>query len=294
GFEAVDTPRLTEEIAATLSASPDLQAEVLSPARSASGLRLGKVALVVVPLGSYEYRFDPTRPESLLARTLVDEVLQQAAGRRDPVKKVLTPVTEPGARYIDFLIPGLIGMNLMSGGMWGLGFVIVEMRSRKLLKRLVAAPMRRSEFLSAMMASRIVFMIIEVVLLLSFSWLVFGVVIRGSLLTTMLLGLVGALCFGALGLLVASRAERIETVSGLMNVIMLPMFVFSGIFFSSDRFPDVLQPAIRLLPLTLLNDAFRAVIIEGADLPSQSGRILLLGIWGVACFALSLRWFRWT
>lgn len=277
-----------------LNRSPQFHAEVLSPTESASQFRIGKVALVLVPGPTYEYRYDPSRPDSVLARALVNDFLQEAAGRQDAVEDVASPVTEPGARYIDFLIPGLIGLNLMSGGMWGVGFVTVDMRSRNLLKRLVATPMRKSEFIAAMIGSRIVFMLIEVLLLLVFGWIVFDLIIRGSLVATLVIGLLGALCFGSLGLLVASRARKVEAVSGLMNLVMLPMFIFSGIFFSSERFPDVLQPAIKALPLTALNDALRAVIIEGADFPSQLGRMAFLGVWAAVCFALSVRWFRWT
>jgi ABC-type multidrug transport system permease subunit len=281
-------------VADTLNADPQFQAKLCQPADCRTKLRLGKVGLVVVPGQSFEYHFDPTRPDSLLARTLVDDLLQQAAGRKDPVVKIDRPATEPGARYIDFLIPGILGMNLMSGGMWGVGFVTVDMRIRKLLKRLVSTPMRRSEFLAAMMASRLLFTLTEMVLLLLFGWLVFDIGVRGSLVTTLFIALLGALCFGALGLLVASRAQKIETLSGLMNLIMMPMFVFSGIFFSSDRFPDWLQPAIHALPLTPLNDALRAVIIEGADLASQAGRLAYLAVFAAGCFGLSQRWFRWT
>ena len=291
---AVEEHTEAAAIVELLNESSQFDARLLSNQESASQLRLGKVALVLVPGRSYEYRFDPNRPDSLLARTLVDQFLQEAAGRRDPVEIMETPVSEPGARYIDFLIPGLIGLNLMSGGMWGVGFVTVDMRSRKLLKRLVATPMRKSEFLSALIASRIVFMLIEVLLLLVFGWLVFDMVLRGSILLTLAIGLLGALCFASLGLLVASRARKVEAVSGLMNLVMLPMFVFSGIFFSSDKFPDVIQPAIQALPLTALNDALRAVIIEGADFPSQLGRIAILVAWMVVSFAVSLRIFRWS
>jgi ABC-type multidrug transport system permease subunit len=297
---AIENRPAAKRVATILNGSGQFDAEILSAAECASKLRLGNVALVIAPGESagaepiYTYRFDPTRPDSTLARILVDDALQRAAGRKDPVERLDQPVSQPGARYIDFLIPGLIGMNLMSGGMWGLGFVIVDMRSRKLLKRLLASPMRRSEFLAAMMASRIVFMLIQVILLLAFGRLVFDLVIQGSIFATILIGFLGALTFGAMGLLVASRAAKIEAVSGLINLVMLPMFVFSGVFFSSDRFPDILQPFIKALPLTLLNDAFRAVILEGADFYSQRMRLIVLGLWGVACYVLALRWFRWS
>jgi ABC-type multidrug transport system permease subunit len=255
---------------------------------------LGKVALVVVPREPYEYRFDPTRPEAELAQAHIEGVLQKAAGRKDAFDAVEVEVSEPGARYIDFLIPGLLGMNLMSGGMWGVGFAVVDMRTRKLLKRLVASPMRKSEFIGALLVSRVVFMLVELVALLVFGYFVFDIVVRGSITATVLVGLLGALTFGGIGILVASRAQKIETVSGLMNLVMLPMFVFSGIFFSADRFPEMMQPAIQALPLTMLNDALRAIIIEGQTLFSQSREILGLLLWGGVSFVLSIKWFRWT
>lgn len=289
----VDAPGASEIIAA-LPESGGFQVARLRGGEAADRLRLGKVALVVVPGPSYEYRYDPTQPESVLARQMVHDALERAAGRTDPVEIRETQVTEPGARYIDFLIPGLLGMNIMSGGMWGVGFVLVEMRSRRLMKRLIATPMRRADFLGAMMASRMVLVFLELVLLLFFGWLVFNLVIRGPLWMIALLALLGAFVFAGLGLLVASRARKIETVSGLMNLVMLPMFVFSGIFFSSDRFPAVIQPFVKALPLTALNDALRAAILEGAGFSSQVGRIAIMLAWGTVSFVLALRLFRWT
>ena len=178
--------------------------------------------------------------------------------------------------------------------MWGIGFVLVDMRSRKLLKRLIATPMRRGHFLGAMMASRMLLVIVEMVLLLFFGWLVFDMVVQGGLGAIAALAIIGAFSFAGLGLLVASRAQKTETVSGLMNLVMLPMFVFSGIFFSSDRFPAMIQPIVKALPLTALNDALRAVILEGASLPSQVGRIATMLAWGLVSFWLALRMFRWN
>jgi ABC-type multidrug transport system permease subunit len=185
-------------------------------------------------------------------------------------------------------------MNLMSGGMWGVGFAVVDMRHRKLLKRMIASPMRKSEFIASLMASRVVFMLVELVVLLVLGYFLFDIVVRGGVAATVLVGLIGALAFGGIGTLVASRVQKIETVTGIMNVVMLPMFVFSGIFFSSDRFPAVMQPAIQVLPLTMLNDALRAIIIEGQSLTSQASEILGLVLWGGLSFLLSIRWFRWT
>jgi ABC-type multidrug transport system permease subunit len=284
----------SEQVAEALASDPQLAVRISGDEIARSELRLGKVALVVVPGDPPEYRFDPTRPESELARAHVETALQRAAGRKDAFEAVQVEISEPGARYIDFLIPGILGMNLMSGGMWGVGFAVVDMRHRKLLKRMIASPMRKSEFIASLMASRVVFMLVELVVLLVLGYFLFDIVVRGGVAATVLVGLIGALAFGGIGTLVASRVQKIETVTGIMNVVMLPMFVFSGIFFSSDRFPAVMQPAIQVLPLTMLNDTLRAIIIEGQSLTSQASEILGLVLWGGLSFLLSIRWFRWT
>ena len=283
------------ELLRKASATATVHAEVLPAAEASNQFRLGKYDLVVTPRdGGFEYLYDPARPESVLARSITDDALQAAAGRKDSVPSSARISSEPGARYIDFLIPGLLGMNLMNSGMWGIGFALVDLRQRKLLKRFVASPMRRSDFLLALASSRLVLMLIELVLLLGFGVLVFHMRVAGSWASILIISSVGALCFGGVGLLTASRAQKIETVSGLINLVMMPMWILSGVFFSYERFPALLHPLIKALPLTALNDALRAVILEGAPLAHQPARLLVLGLWGVFSYLLALRWFRWT
>ena len=273
-----------------------IRATVLDRDAALSAFHVGKYDLVIEsnPDGSYTYYYDPARPESVLSRAEIDAALQSAAGRKDAVTTSSKSSSEPGSRYIDFLIPGLLGMNLMNSGMWGVGFALVEMRQRKLLKRFVATPMRRSDFLLALTSSRLVLMVIEVGLLLGFGVLVFHMRVQGSILAVIFLGMLGAVTFGGVGLLTACRAQKIESVSGLINLVMMPMWIFSGVFFSYQKFPAVAHPFIKALPLTALNDALRSTIIEGATLGSQSGRLLVLAVWGGVSFVLALRWFRWT
>jgi ABC-2 type transport system permease protein len=287
------------EAEALLQRSPQhasFKIDVLDGDAARKGFRLGKYDLVIEPDGSggLRYRYDPARPESVLARAEVDDALQAAAGRKDVVATSVVTSSEPGSRYIDFLIPGLLGMNLMNSGMWGIGFALVDMRQRKLLKRFVGTPMRRSDFLLALMSSRLVLMIIEIALLLTLGVIVFHMKVLGSLFSILLLGAAGALCFGGVGLVTASRAQKIESVSGLMNLVMMPMWIFSGVFFSYERFPAVIQPLIKALPLTALTDALRASILEGTPLIHQWPRLLVMFLWGGISFALALRWFRWT
>ena len=276
--------------------SRSVHAEVLPAADAFNQFRLGKYDLVITPLdsGGFEYRYDSARPESVLARTVVDNAIQAAAGRKDTLPTSSRMSSEPGARYIDFLIPGLLGMNLMNSGMWGIGFGLVDMRQRKLLKRFVASPMRRGDFLLALASSRLVLMLIDMGMLLGFGMLAFHMRVMGSWMSILLVSLAGALCFGGVGLLTACRAQKIETASGLINVVMMPMWIFSGVFFSYERFPAVIQPLIRALPLTALNDALRSTVLEGSSLATQGTRLLIMGLWGVISYVLALRWFRWT
>ena len=260
-------------------------------------LRRGKTSLIVQPGNSAEadvtYLADPVRPESMLARKAVDDLLQRARGRQDSLKSNHVDFNEPGGRYIDFLVPGLLGMGLLGGGMFGVGFAVVDLRIRKLLKRFLATPMKRPDFLLALMTSRFVFMLPEVVMLLLFAYLIFGVKIVGSLWLVIFCILLGGFTFSGLGLLVGCRAKTLEAASGLMNLVMLPMWVLSGVFFSVDRFPESIQPAIRLLPLTLMNDALRAVMNEGAGFWEISGKLLGLVVWGAISFLVALKLFRW-
>jgi len=300
--DIVDNPQASATQEA-LTLKPDslqhFKAEIFSQEQTQLRLRTGKTDVVVTAAESnsasphYEYRFDPTRPQSVLARNAVDDRLQRAAGRRDPAQVDSVAVDEPGGRYIDFLVPGLLGVNLLGGGLWGVGFVTVEMRLRKLLKRFLATPMKKWQFLIAVMSSRFVFSVAQALILLVFARYVFGVPNRGSVIALGFLILIGSIMFFGIGLLLASRVKTQDAIFGLMNLVQIPMWVLSGIFFSSDRFPDAIQPFIKLLPLTPLINSLRAVMLEGASLVSQATAIGIMAAWAIICFAVALRIFRW-
>jgi ABC-2 type transport system permease protein len=258
-------------------------------------LREGKVALLVEQPGgaAVQYHYDDTNPEGRDARMRADMAVQEHAGRVDPVVTRDEVMREPGSRYIDFLVPGLLGMNVMGGSIWGLGFAIVDTRRRKLMKRLIATPMPRHYFLLSFVMSRLVMLVVEVVVFLAFAALVFDVPIRGSLALVAAVSVAGALAFSTLGLLLGSRARTVEAASGLMNLTMLPMWILSGVFFSSARFPDAVQPFIQALPLTALNDALRATMLQGATMAQVAPELGVLGAWALVCFPLALKLFRW-
>src|SRR5881628_3324222 len=280
-------------VASALDGSAALAAGVLDSATASLQLRTGRIALLVVPGDPVVYRYDSTRTESRLARLEADDVLQRARGRADAARVADQRVTEPGSRYIDFLIPGLLGMNLMGSGLWGVGFSVVQARTKKLLKRFMATPMRRSHYLTSFVLSRLLFLFLEIAALVGFGWLMFRVGVRGSLGSLALVTVLGALSFAGLGMLVASRARTIEAVSGLMNLVMLPMWILSGTFFSYARFPDAMQPFVKALPLTALNDALRAVMIDGTALTRLGAPLAIVAAWGLISFGIALKIFRW-
>ena len=280
-------------VAAMIESDSSVVAVLVDSITANNQLRTGRVAMVIIPTDPIVLRFDSTREESHLARLVVANALQRVSGRRDAIELREQRVTEVGSRYIDFLIPGLLGMNIMGTGMWGIGFAVVKARSGKLLKRFLASPMSKSQYLLSHILARLVFLALEVGSVLLFAVLVFDVPVRGSLVGLSLIVVLGAMAFSGLGLLVASRSRTVEGVSGLMNLVMVPMWIFSGVFFSSANFPDAIQPFIRALPLTALNDALRAVMIDGEPLARTAGLLAVVTAWGVGSFVLALRLFRW-
>ena len=290
---AVEPGPGAQELAGKLRASGRVTLRDLAGESSERALGRGTVDVVVSAGSPRSYAFEPTRIEGLLARNVVDDVLQRAEGRIDPTATRDVAVLLPGHRYIDFLLPGLVGMNLMSNGMWGIGYVIVELRTRKLLRRLVATPMRKRDFLFSFVLFRLLFLVFELPVLLGFGHFALGMPIAGSLLLTGVVALCGSLAFAGIGLLVASRAPNNQTAAGLINLVTMPMFVFSGVFFSTSRFPEAAQRILRWLPLSALNDALRAVITDGAGARAVAPQLgLLLGVAALS-FVAALRLFRW-
>ena len=282
-------------LARSLRQDPTLAVDELGPDAAIEALRTGRAALLVEATagGGVRYVYDETRPDAQAARLAANDAVQRGAGRRETVTVGDRHVHERGSRYIDFVVPGLLGMTIMGGGIWGLGFSIVDQRRKNLLKRLVATPMSRAQYLVSYVISRFVLLFVEVGVLLGFSTLLFGVPVRGSLAAIATIIVVSALSFGGLGLLIASRSKTIEGVSGIMNLTMLPMWVLSGVFFSSENFPRVVQPFIKALPLTATNDALRATMLRGAELPALWPQLGTLLAWMVVCFGVALKIFRW-
>jgi ABC-2 type transport system permease protein len=272
-------------VVSTLDADPRIKARAVTQGEAATLLRDGEIALLVEAhdMVPPSYRFDRTRPESGVARFTVDEVLQRSAGRADVFAPRDELVELPGSRYIDWLVPGLRGI----------AFSIGMSRTKKLIKRLSATPMNRGHYLAAQLAGRLIFLPLEAGVLIVFAHYAFDVPVRGAWWLIALLVLLGAVSSGALSLFVASRARSFEAISGLINLAIVPMWILSGVFFSSSNFPDVIQPFIQALPLTALNDSLRAVMLAGDGFGSVAHEIAILSAWAIVCFGLALKIFRW-
>jgi ABC-type multidrug transport system permease subunit len=284
----------TVPLTRALAADKGLTAVTMNEADGTRALARGSILLLAIQTpDGVSYKYDETNPDARTARMVADRAIQTAAGQREAVHAEDQLVHETGSRYIDFVVPGLLGMNLMGSAIWGMGFSIVESRQKKLLKRLVASPMPRWQYLASYLLSRLAMLVIEVAGFLGFARLVFGVPFRGSMWQLAFLCVLTSLAFSALGLLVASRARTMEAASGLMNLVMLPMWILSGVFFSATRFPALIQPVVRALPLTAAIDAMRGNMLQGMNLGQLTAQLAILLAWLVVPFAISLRIFRW-
>jgi ABC-2 type transport system permease protein len=284
-----------QDIAGAVAKNPGLAAVVCDEKTAQRDLATGKVALVVISRASHQvvYRFDSTNPDDRSARALTDDSLQRAAGRSDPVLTTDQSETEAGSRYIDFLLPALLAMNIMGNGIWGVCFPIIDARRKKLLKRMVASPMSRTQYLASFLFSRLLFLAFDISILVGFGHLAFGVPVRGTLAAIVLISILAALSFSSIGLLISARLSTTEAASGVANAVMLPMWILSGVFFSARRFPDIVQPIIHALPLTAAVDALRSVMLEGATVVSLGSELAVLGAWLVVSFVLAVQLFRW-
>ena len=297
--EVLKVAAVTPQLAEALRQEKLLDVTQLPPQLAEQFVRTGKVALVAEPAtdgspnGGVVYRYDDTNPEGRQARMLADQAIQRASGRQDPVAGNDQIMREPGSRYIDFLIPGLIGMGIMGNSIWGPGFSIVDARRKKLMKRIVATPMPKHYYLLSFLLWRMILLPIDVGVPLAFGVFVFGIPLRGSFGALAATCVIATLAFSAVGLLIASRVRTIEAASGLMNLSMVPMWILSGVFFSSQRFPDLVQPIIKALPLTAVIDALRGNMLQGAGFAQMAPQAAVLGAWLVVCFGLALRLFRW-
>jgi ABC-type multidrug transport system permease subunit len=258
-------------------------------------LKRGESELIVTDsLGKIQYHFDPHNSQAELAYMKLSALLKSPASTMDKTEQNrINPLTLKGVRYIDFLIPGILSMGIMSALMWGLSYTIVERRSQKLLRRMVATPMRKYNFLIAMMFVRIIMNFGQSLILFFFAWLLFGIHIQGNIGALIVLFLAGNIAFTGIAVLISSRTAKTEVGTGWINAVQMPMMILSGIFFSYHHFPEWSIRIIKLLPLTALTDGIRSIFNEGAGWMEVITPSIALSVFGVVCFIVGLRMFKW-
>jgi len=257
-------------------------------------LKKGQVSLIVEDKTTdTKYHFDPANTEAKMAYQLVSNLSDNGSAFYTANQSAIEPLTLKGTRYVDFLIPGLLAMGIMMSCSWGISYTIIDRRSKKLLRRMVATPMRKSNFLLALITARFVMNVAEAVLLFLFAWLYFGTTVQGSLPALIALFLAGNIAFSGISILISSHTANPEVGNGIINALVTPMMVVSGVFFSYHNFPDWTIPIIQYLPLTMIADSFRSIFNEGADFMDIWREAFILTSLGAISFTLGLKIFKW-
>ena len=287
--EPIKVAAATPGLAESLRREPLLDVQILGTLAAREALRTGKIVLDAEPAegAAMTFRYDPANPEARMAALLAERSLQHGAHTTS------IPITEAGSRYIDYLLPGILGMTLLAGALWGITYPIVDARQRKLMRRFRTTPMRRHHYLLSFVIFGFLRQSVEIVFIIGFGIIVFGTPVRGSMAGLAVICAMSALAFGAIGLLIAARIRSAEAANGLMNAVIVPMWMLCGVFFSVRRFPDALQPIIKCLPLTASIEALRANMLQGESLGQLRPELLVLAVWFAVCFPFALKMFRW-
>ncbi|HEY4798192.1 MAG TPA: ABC transporter permease [Bacteroidia bacterium] len=255
-------------------------------------VKRGKTPLIISEsTDSVKYFFDPKNPEAQLAYLQLSAVIGQQSHEENTEQ--IQPLDQKGMRYIDFLVPGLMAMNIMFGSLWGISYSLIEKRSKKLLRRMIATPMNKTAFLASYFVTRISLSIIEMLFLLFFSWWYFGITVQGSIPALVSMLIAGNIVFFGLAILLSSRTSNTQIANGIINAVSMPMMICSGIFFSYHNFPDWLTAIIRQLPLTLIADSMRSIFTEGAGFAEIKQALLLLCGTGLILFIVGKRIYKW-
>jgi ABC-2 type transport system permease protein len=265
---------------------------VTGPDHAMLMLKRGQSAIIVEEKhDTLLYHFDPGNPDARLNYITLSAAIKNEDLLKDNSR--IRVLEKTGMRYIDFLIPGLLAMGIMNSFLWGISYALIEMRAKKLLRRMVATPMKKSSYLISHFVARVTLAIIEASILYFFARIYFKVEIQGSLTAFFLIFLAGNICFTGLGVLLASRTSSSRIGTGLINFVTIPMTVLSGVFFSYHNFPDVVIPYIQKLPLTMLADSMRSIFIEGTGLAENMTAFLTLSLFGIVCFLAGLKIYKW-
>ncbi len=269
--------------------------KILEEGDAIKALKRGEVNLLLKEdaQGNLEFSFDPSNANAQRDYLLLSNALLSDANHNQAVSSI-RKLDSKGTRYIDYLVPGMLAMGVMNSCLWGVGWNLIEMRMKKLLRRMSATPMNKLSFVLSFFFTRLVVTTVEVITFLTFTFTVFENAFFGSPLAAVLIFLTGNFAFACIGIFVGSRAQSSQVGNGLVNAFTFPMMVLSGIFFSYKNFPDIVLPVVRHLPLTLMADSLRATFIEGAGVGDALYACVILICIGLGFLTAGLRIFRWS
>lgn len=235
------------------------------------------------------YWINPESPKGYFAERLL---LQSDTENGGEIQKA--EISGNAVRYVDWVLPGILGMNMMFSCLFGVGYVVVRYRKNGFLKRLRATPLRPVEFIIAQIASRMVLIMLITIFVYTGTHLILDTQMEGNYLTLLLIAAVGAMSMVSLGLMVAARVTSEELAGGLLNVINWPMMLLSGVWFSLEGAGPALQFAAKIFPLTHVLDSARAVMLDGATLIDVIPDVAILLAMSAVFLALGARFFRWN
>lgn len=236
-----------------------------------------------------------------ILKSLLSSVFYQLNSRGNTLPQPVAEIKETTIqgreyKYIDFLLPGMLGFSLLSSGVFGTAFVFLSLRLTLVIKRFFATPVKKYSIVLGEALARLVFSWIGALFIIMVGHFIFGfTLIHGviTVLNMLVLAAIGLIIFMGFGFIISGIAKNESTVPPLSNIITMPQFLLSGTFFSVTAFPVWLQSVSNILPLTYLNDAMRKVAFEGAGIGDVTHQLMILGIWFIVVYAVAVKTFKW-
>lgn len=287
----VGDPALAERLGADRTLVVE---SVATEAEAELRVRRGQVDALVLPGQPPRVVVTEGRPESKLAQLMVTDALERLDGRRPPAQVAVSHVRGAGTRYIDFLIPGMIGYQLLAHGLFSLGVLLVEMRVGRMLRRLKVSTVSRFHMLLGLVLGQLFQSLTEAAVMLGAAYVLFGVRCVGSLPLFLGFTVLSTICFGGIAVAMGARPRSMEMFQSVSHVMLMPVVLVSGVFFSAERFPAAIQPFLKLIPSRAAIDGMRAIFTEGAGLGDVLMPGLVVAAWGALAFIFGVRAFRWT
>lgn len=293
-YSSADNQEEHKKVLGLIENDPQLKVNTGSKEKLNPLLKMGEISLVFsIEDDVLQFKLDPINPVATRAKAYVDRILQAGYGRENVLTVTTEVIKAKGSRYVDFLIPGLLGLSIMSTSLFGVGMTIVSNRKENLLKRYVASPMPPYEYVVSHIVGRVITLATEFAAIFIAGWIIFDFHVYGNFISYCLFAILGAAAFTGIGILCGSRTRSIPFISGITNLIMIPMTMVCGVFFSYAAFPEWMKAWIKFLPLTALNDGLRKIALEGQSIFQLQFEISVLVVFTVVTAIAATKAFKW-